>query len=297
MKKKESEPTNRIGTAVPIQRNRIGTRISEAAKEVGGVGELARMAGISESQLYRYINGTSSPTLEPLAAIARGAGVSLDWLVEDIGTKKRPAPQPTRLSDAQVTLLRIFKDYKFGPEGSSDLSLALSGFVRAWNAKAFGPGRNRIDNEAITHELRDEIGDISIEDIRRLGKMAEDFARFEREEKTKQEWDGKRIDAAAAAVNVNNADKKNQESPSFEADLMRQIIEGVEMGLDEAGLMQPPEGKAQFILKLYEWFVKARPENPRQEVIDLFTKGHRDAIHRRKDPGDAPDDEGNKPKR
>ncbi|MCH7479732.1 MAG: helix-turn-helix domain-containing protein, partial [SAR324 cluster bacterium] len=46
------------------------------------------MAGISESQLYRYIGGESSPTIEPLVQIARAAGVSLEWLATGYGSRR-----------------------------------------------------------------------------------------------------------------------------------------------------------------------------------------------------------------
>ena len=97
---------------------------------------------------------------------------------------------------------------------------------------------------------------------------------------------------------MNSTGQKNQDLPTFDSDLMRQIIEGIEIGLDEAGLMQPPEGKAQSILKLYDWFVEWQPNNPRQEVINLFVKGHSDRDERKdEDARAASNREGKSPKR
>ena len=63
----------------------VGTRINEAAKIAGGKKKLAEMAGLSESQLHRIVSGESQAKVEPLAAIARGLGISLEWLATGEG--------------------------------------------------------------------------------------------------------------------------------------------------------------------------------------------------------------------
>lgn len=65
----------------------IGTRISEVADMVGGKKKLANMAGISESQLHRYIADTSQPTIEPIVSIAKVGRVNLLWLATGDGPK------------------------------------------------------------------------------------------------------------------------------------------------------------------------------------------------------------------
>lgn len=55
-------------------------RIADAVARLGGKRKAAKAAGISESQLYRYLNGQSIPTWPPMVELARAAGVSLDWL-------------------------------------------------------------------------------------------------------------------------------------------------------------------------------------------------------------------------
>lgn len=52
---------------------------------VGGKASLAKMTGISESQIYRYIREESGLTAEPLVAIAKAGGVLLEWLATGEG--------------------------------------------------------------------------------------------------------------------------------------------------------------------------------------------------------------------
>ncbi|MBA3581539.1 MAG: LexA family transcriptional regulator [Gammaproteobacteria bacterium] len=59
----------------------LGARINWIAQRTGGKKQLADVARISESQLYRYISGESKPTVEPLVAIAKAGHISLEWLV------------------------------------------------------------------------------------------------------------------------------------------------------------------------------------------------------------------------
>ncbi len=63
----------------------LGERIGEAAERVGGKRRLAQMAGVRESQLYRYIRGDNVPSALAAAALAEAAGVKLDWLIRGIG--------------------------------------------------------------------------------------------------------------------------------------------------------------------------------------------------------------------
>jgi DNA-binding phage protein len=59
----------------------LGSRIAIMADLVGSKKKLADAAGISESQLYRCIKGSSATTIEPLVAMAQAAGVSIKWVV------------------------------------------------------------------------------------------------------------------------------------------------------------------------------------------------------------------------
>jgi phage repressor protein C with HTH and peptisase S24 domain len=75
---KAKESTSNLATG-------FGQRIAQVAKKTGGKRALADNTGISPSQLYRYIAEQSLPTINPLAAIAKEGGVSLDWLITGAG--------------------------------------------------------------------------------------------------------------------------------------------------------------------------------------------------------------------
>jgi transcriptional regulator with XRE-family HTH domain len=49
--------------------------------------KMSDAAGVSLSQLGRYISGESQPTIEPLVRMAEAAGVNLDWLATGRGSK------------------------------------------------------------------------------------------------------------------------------------------------------------------------------------------------------------------
>ncbi len=63
----------------------IGQRIDAAARAIGGKRRLAEQIEISEPQLYRLISGEHQPKVETLVAIARAAGVRLEWLATGEG--------------------------------------------------------------------------------------------------------------------------------------------------------------------------------------------------------------------
>jgi len=76
-----SEPSELEGPAVPFSPEAIGTRIEELAARVGGKRELANMAGIHETQLYKYIKGANAPSIAVAVALAHAGNESLDWLL------------------------------------------------------------------------------------------------------------------------------------------------------------------------------------------------------------------------
>jgi phage repressor protein C with HTH and peptisase S24 domain len=67
-------------------------RLSVVADEVGSRRQLSKLTGIGESRLYRFLSGESIPNAEALLAIARGANISLDWLLTGEGNMR---PQPS----------------------------------------------------------------------------------------------------------------------------------------------------------------------------------------------------------
>lgn len=71
----------------------IGDRIKAAADAVGSRKEAARIAGVSDDMLYRYMREETPPRFEAIVALAHAAGVSLDWMATG-----RDAPRAARES-------------------------------------------------------------------------------------------------------------------------------------------------------------------------------------------------------
>lgn len=59
----------------------LNSRIGKIAKKMGGKRRLAELMGKSESQIYRWIDGTNQPRRENLEKIAQIADVSTEWLL------------------------------------------------------------------------------------------------------------------------------------------------------------------------------------------------------------------------
>lgn len=101
----------------------LADRIRKCAEIVGSGDELSRISGIPRRTLENYLTGRE-PQASRLAAIAKAAGVSLDWLVtgDEYG---RPQPQSLaampiapiddelmgRVTDA---VARLYKDERVG---------------------------------------------------------------------------------------------------------------------------------------------------------------------------------------
>ena len=116
-----SEPSELEASAVPFSPEAIGTRIEELAARIGGKRELANLAGIHETQLYKYIKGANAPSMAVAVALARAGNESLDWLV--LG-KRSVQPASASVTDEEV--------YAFVPLYDARCS-AGSG---AWNENA-----------------------------------------------------------------------------------------------------------------------------------------------------------------
>jgi transcriptional regulator with XRE-family HTH domain len=87
----------------------LGARINELATAVGGIKSLADMTGISESQMHRYISGTSEATVSKLAAIAKCGGVSIAWLItgEDAARQERQEQLSPQSSEPVLDMPRL----------------------------------------------------------------------------------------------------------------------------------------------------------------------------------------------
>jgi phage repressor protein C with HTH and peptisase S24 domain len=58
----------------------LGKRIAQIAEKVGGKRALADVAGVSEGQIYRYIEGKNVPGIDIIVKIAKALSVSVEWL-------------------------------------------------------------------------------------------------------------------------------------------------------------------------------------------------------------------------
>lgn len=72
-------------------RKQLAKRIQEAIAmmDVSGNKQAAKGMGISDVQLYRYLNGQSIPTIAPMVALAKASGTDLNWLLMGEGEKNR----------------------------------------------------------------------------------------------------------------------------------------------------------------------------------------------------------------
>ncbi|MGB1111179.1 MAG: helix-turn-helix domain-containing protein [Gammaproteobacteria bacterium] len=85
----------------------LGQRLRELADRVGGKKEMARLGGISEVQIYRYINGENVPSIRAIARLAEAADVSLNWLATGEGPQDRQtADRPSGSDKLDFELLR-----------------------------------------------------------------------------------------------------------------------------------------------------------------------------------------------
>lgn len=96
-KKPESELTSGKVTQVPIHNGTIGTRIEQVAGMVGGKRALSNAIGVTEAQIYRYINGKNLPSVNVIVDMARAAGVNLLWLATGEGQMKGSEPEVRRI--------------------------------------------------------------------------------------------------------------------------------------------------------------------------------------------------------
>lgn len=67
-------------------KSNIGSRINSICAKKSKK-EVAKVMGLSESQLYRVIAGDSQPKAESVGRLAKEAGVSLDWLILGVEPK------------------------------------------------------------------------------------------------------------------------------------------------------------------------------------------------------------------
>ncbi len=84
----------------------LAQRLDACAEAVGGKRHLAAISGVSEAQLYRYIDGDVTPPVERLEDLARAAQIDPAWLLTGRGslTVAVDRPLPAFRSDLLVDL-------------------------------------------------------------------------------------------------------------------------------------------------------------------------------------------------
>jgi phage repressor protein C with HTH and peptisase S24 domain len=69
----------------------LQVRLDEVLRKFASVADLARVIGVSDNAIYKWLSGRGQPSVANLVALARAAEVSVEWLAtgrEDTGTKR-----------------------------------------------------------------------------------------------------------------------------------------------------------------------------------------------------------------
>ncbi len=87
--------TKRVSKDSATEKGEAGfpARIARLVELAGGVSRLARMCGVSEAVVRKWRDGLSEPSRTHLAQVARGAGVSVAWLVTGDGPMQAQPPR------------------------------------------------------------------------------------------------------------------------------------------------------------------------------------------------------------
>ncbi len=83
----------------------LPSRILFCANRLGGKRRLADAAGMSEAQIFRYVNGESDAPATKLLAIAHAARVCPGWLLGGTGTPDAGAPVQAQRPEYRPTLM------------------------------------------------------------------------------------------------------------------------------------------------------------------------------------------------
>jgi len=82
--------------------------------------KLARLSGVSDSEVSRILGGKSQPGLENALKLAKAVGVSLDYLADD--AQEQEAPRGPSLSSWESEILEISRE--LGARNAAQLLLA-----------------------------------------------------------------------------------------------------------------------------------------------------------------------------
>lgn len=84
----------------------LSERLKVAVERISSKREAAKVMGVSDAQLFRYLNGSSTPTVAPLIGLARATGISLHWLCTGEGQSVDGRDDATIASDVKPEVLR-----------------------------------------------------------------------------------------------------------------------------------------------------------------------------------------------
>ena len=92
-----SEGETTLGQWVQGYDPALGERLSLAVARIGTQKEAAAVAGVTDEQIGRWKRGQAKPAFYGIVALAKAAGVSLDWLATGEGPREdRPRPTQSR---------------------------------------------------------------------------------------------------------------------------------------------------------------------------------------------------------
>ena len=86
-----------VDDAAPESLESFACRLKEVANEFKSANALSKAAGVSQSGMQKWLNGVSEPGRDKLVALAKVAGVSVEWLATGRGPKAPPQDLPTGL--------------------------------------------------------------------------------------------------------------------------------------------------------------------------------------------------------
>lgn len=165
-KKIESEQDVADTGRVPILTLGIGTRITDAAKLVGGKRALSKLINISEQQLHRIIGKGSQAKIETIAEIAAATGVSLEWLA--IGKGQMIPSDQVRDDRAPYGALLIT------PESLASALEAVENALKAKKVKLSAKKRAKLALLAYEYMKIEKAEEIANEHLRKLIDVASD---------------------------------------------------------------------------------------------------------------------------
>jgi phage repressor protein C with HTH and peptisase S24 domain len=96
--------------------NALQTRLDKILRQFASVAELARLIGVSDNAIYKWLSGRGQPSVANLVALAKASKVSIEWLAtgEESGAKPASRRKPEhdefayapRSDDGRVSGLR-----------------------------------------------------------------------------------------------------------------------------------------------------------------------------------------------